>query len=384
MRRDFRPQDFIQEMSFDGDLEGLVGILKPMKPRCVLTGSEAGVELADALCERLGLPFNGKKTSERCRNKYLMVEAVRSAGLHAADQLKTSSLEEIYNWKSEKGYEQIVLKPLRSSGSEDVSLCRSQQQVREAFQSITCHRNKYGDLNSEVLVQSFLKGKEYFVDTVSLNGTHYISEIIAYDKGPANGRDFIYFSSTVLPYEGELQASLITYSKKVLEALGIRHGPAHIEIIMTDQGPALVECGARFAGGHTPDLMKPLTGVGQIVAVADIVTDPKKFLSYADKPFVLKKSGIYLFLVCPSYGQTFSEAAIESLKDLESYQVMYLSREPGELLEFTIDISSEAGAVFLSHEDPEALQRDVNLLRDIEKKALYIPFHSRQSNLQFA
>ena len=52
----------------------------------VIPGAETGVELADRLSHRLGLRSNGEAQSLARRNKYLMGEAVRNAGIRAVLQ----------------------------------------------------------------------------------------------------------------------------------------------------------------------------------------------------------------------------------------------------------------------------------------------------------
>ena len=55
-----------------------------------MAGAETGVALADELSEHLQLRSNGTAQSEARRNKYLMGEAVRDAGIRAAKQLRAS------------------------------------------------------------------------------------------------------------------------------------------------------------------------------------------------------------------------------------------------------------------------------------------------------
>ena len=58
----------------------------PYRIVAVLAGSEPGVELADKLSHRLRLRTNGEELSVARRNKYLMGEAVRAAGIRTVKQ----------------------------------------------------------------------------------------------------------------------------------------------------------------------------------------------------------------------------------------------------------------------------------------------------------
>jgi hypothetical protein len=58
----------------------------PFPILAVIPGAEPGVELADRLSSRMGLRSNGEAASLSRRNKYLMGEAVRAAGVRAVKQ----------------------------------------------------------------------------------------------------------------------------------------------------------------------------------------------------------------------------------------------------------------------------------------------------------
>ena len=60
-----------------------------------MPGAETGVELADRLAARYGTRSNGEQHTEARRNKYLMQETVRKAGLRAITQKLCRSEEEV-------------------------------------------------------------------------------------------------------------------------------------------------------------------------------------------------------------------------------------------------------------------------------------------------
>jgi len=126
----------------------------------VLPGAETGVELADALSEALQLRTNGTALSEARRNKYVMGETIRSAGLRAVKQLRATTWVEIESWLSEWNPDpfKVIVKPMDSAGSDDVTLCQSWEEVRNAFGNIMGKVNGLGIVNKAVLVQEYLEG----------------------------------------------------------------------------------------------------------------------------------------------------------------------------------------------------------------------------------
>jgi biotin carboxylase len=156
------------------DLEGL-----ELNIRAVMAGAETGVELADLLSERLNTLTNGTAFSEARRNKYIMGETVRNAGVRAVKQMKATSWGEIDEFLSawQPNPFQVIVKPMDSAGSDDVTLCHNILEVQKAFGNIMGKVNGLGIVNKGVLVQEYLDGIEYVIDMVSREGEHKVVAI---------------------------------------------------------------------------------------------------------------------------------------------------------------------------------------------------------------
>ncbi len=118
------------------------------------------MELADRLSERLNLRTNGTASSEGRRNKFLMGETIRQAGLRAVKQLKTHSWTEMKAWIEDWNPSpfKVIVKPVDSAGSDNVTLCLSMEAVHESFENIMGKMNGLGKLNEAVLGQEYLEG----------------------------------------------------------------------------------------------------------------------------------------------------------------------------------------------------------------------------------
>ena len=104
----------------------------------VLAGAETGVILADQLASRLGVRHCPLEKSAARRNKYLMHEACRDAGVRAASQCMATSWAEVETflagWTPKPFL--AVVKPIDSAGSDDVYKCTSPAEVKTAFDVI--------------------------------------------------------------------------------------------------------------------------------------------------------------------------------------------------------------------------------------------------------
>lgn len=99
-----------------------------------MCGGEAGVDLADALSERLGLLTNGTDVPNR-RDKKVQQEVVKAAGLRSVRQASGSTFEEVKGFLESEMYP-VILKPVDSAGSDGVKLCQSFEEAKKHFQHL--------------------------------------------------------------------------------------------------------------------------------------------------------------------------------------------------------------------------------------------------------
>merc|ERR1712061_664031 len=292
-----------------------------------IAGAECGVEVGEALAETLGLRGNSTELSAARRNKYLMGERVRECGLRAVKQMKGSaeSWREIESFLDNEAPVpfQMVVKPLDSCGSDGVYKCRSKDEVQKACDAIVGHCNATGSFNSEVLVQEFLSGIEYVVDSVSKDGQHKVVAVWEYDKRAVNGAPFVYFGMKLLDPQCEVAQQLINYmagSGGVLDALGFQNGPGHAEVKMEANGPCLVEVGARCHGwsGTWLSLVNECVGPhNQVQVTMDVYLDNATFDALPCAPSSLLKHGSCVMLVSREEG-TLSAVDTKLLEMLPS------------------------------------------------------------------
>lgn len=199
-----------------------------------LAGGEAGVDLADALSERLGVRTNGTSIPNR-RDKKLQQELIRKYGLRSVRQAAGIEFHEVETFLQTERYP-VVLKPVESAGSDGVKLCHSFDEAKDHFQVLMKSQMVNGGACPSVLCQEFLRGKEYVVDHVSRGGVHKTVMVWVYDKRPCHGSAFVYFGCIPVDSESAEAKILIPYVRGVLDAMEITNGPTHAEVMMTPEG----------------------------------------------------------------------------------------------------------------------------------------------------
>ncbi|MFI5617753.1 ATP-grasp domain-containing protein [Streptomyces sp. NPDC051567] len=334
--------------------------LREFGPVCVVAGQEPGVELADELSELLGLPTNGTALSRARRDKYEMIEALRRAGVRCADQLKSGSADELVAWAEEHGAYPVVVKPLSSAATEGVAVCRGPEEVRKAAEAVLGTVNIFGEPNDEVLVQSFLQGEEYMVDFVSYGGRRHACGIWQYRKR-LDGTHRLYDRDAITPPESSPAPEIIAYMHEVLDALGIAYGPTHAEVIVTPQGPALVEVGARLSGGLLPDFHDLCLGGNQADLTALAYARPQEFLDrHAGGSYrkLTEASQIFTATTRDGVVESLDQEVLAQIEALESVHLVVPKLAPGSRIRPTVDLYTATLVVWTRHDSTEVLERD--------------------------
>lgn len=363
----FHSEDYIAHLTYEGDLPSLVREVERYRPAAVLPGAESGVVVADLLAAALGLPGNQPATSVARRDKYEMHNRLRGAGLRAMDHYLAHDSEGLRAW-ADKGPWPVVCKPLASAGTDSVIFCTDSTELEVAFKRVFHSINVMGERNDAVLAQRFLEGQEYFVNGISGYGQHLITEIWQADKIRVQGAGTIYDRSILHDPTSPEMATLVTYLHEVFDALGIRYGPHHTELIVTEAGPTLVECGSRLSGGLNRPAANYAVGVSMLDLVAGLLVDGEPYLTH------LTDSGIghrhplwqvqFISHLSGEVAQTHYEELTATLQSRT-----WLQRAPrlGDRVSRTIDLVSSPGIIFLSHEDTDVLNSDYEIIRSWER-----------------
>ncbi len=339
-----------------------------------LAGGEAGVDAADELSEAMGLLSNGTLRDPNGdilnrRDKKIQQELLRDAGMRAVRQAGSDKFEDVEEFLRTESYP-IVLKPTESAGSDGVKLCPNFDEAKAHFHQLMNSQLVNGGDCGQVLCQEFLRGKEYVVDHVSLNGVHKTMMVWVYDKRERNGSAFVYFGCVPVEADSPEAKLIIPYIRKTLDVLGVKNGPSHGEVIITDTGPCLVEMNCRANGGDGAwqPLARGLTpgDYSQVEVTADAYLNPEKFETYPDIPGRLIGDGVEILLVNYTNGVVKRTPGFDVLKKLPSCIHFESGVKIGSTVEPTIDLITSVGSVIVYHENPSIVKEDIRFIRYLE------------------
>ncbi|MCA1706299.1 MAG: ATP-grasp domain-containing protein [Actinobacteria bacterium] len=370
MRLFYRPGDFATDIVHTGDVASTACTLSDQGVDYVVAGAESGVLLADELSSTLGVPGHGMRRSIARRDKFEMQQAVRAAGLATTECFRSASADEIIEWVLGRNEWPVVLKPVLSAGADNVIFCQTKDEVVTANDSIMSSDDRYGRRNEVVLAQGYLAGAEYYVNSVSRDGVHRIVEVWRYHKRIVDGRSVYDYEDLVALEEPDAQ-EVVLYVRAVLDALEIWNGAGHTEVMLTEDGPFLIECGARLGGGQMPELLNRCVGADQVDTLAYSIADRKGFVSGAEVSYQLKSRLRCVNLISASDGTVPSEDGWDPVKDLQSFAGMVSALPPKSRLSRTLDMATCPGTVYLSSDDLALLDFDYRRLREVERNVLY-------------
>lgn len=223
----------------------------------ILTTSDYPVRVVAYVSEKLGLPAMTQHVAEVCTNKYEQRKLFKEHGINTPFFIECDSNSDL-SLLTEFPY---IVKPVDSSASRGVVEVYNPEQLKEAVIA-ACGLSRSGN----AIVESFIFGKEFSVETLTQGGkTHIIQITEKLTRGEDNG--FFVEDTHIEPARiSGVDAEVIC--KEVLraaKAVGVNNCPTHTEIKLWDGKPYIIEMACRLGGDYiTSDLVPLSTGISMM------------------------------------------------------------------------------------------------------------------------
>jgi biotin carboxylase len=229
--------------------------------------SDSPVRTVAAVAKRLGLVGLDEAAALNATNKAFMRDALRRSGVPIPVYYKAADYRE-YLAAIRHFTSPCVVKPDDNSGSRGIFLISD-----PADSALVDSAFDYGRKSSHgggLLIEEYMRGPEVSVETLSMHGV--IHAVAMTDKLTTGAPHFVemgHSEPSRLPME--TQERIISVAKAAVRAIGICDGPSHTEVIATEDGPKVVELGARLGGDCITTHLVPLsTGVDMVRCSIDI------------------------------------------------------------------------------------------------------------------
>lgn len=144
-----------------------------------------------------------------------------------------------------------VVKPIKGSAKRGVSFCNSANELTEAIE----YAQQYND---ELVIEEYINGNEYSVESISFHGTHQVVQITQkVTSGFPHFVELEHHQPALIPDSLKDRVSKIV--DKILTVVGYTDGATHIEIKIDNDKIYLIEINPRGGGDHISDTLVGLS-----------------------------------------------------------------------------------------------------------------------------
>lgn len=364
----FSPHDYLENVVVDDAIEAAIARVSGYQVCGVLAGSDSGLEIADTIATRLALSnANTLDGSAERRDKFLMHEALRRAGMASVRQARVDSVSRAADFAQRIGFPAVV-KPVQSAGTDRVRVCLDAASVEQAVRDVLELPNIFRRANEAAVVQQYIEGHEFMIDTQSMHGQTRTIAIWRVDRAEGAAP----FPLQAITLRDGPEADLLRgYASSVCDTLRHRFGPAHIEVRLGSRGPMLIELNARLHGRLDPGLMVKATGASQPELAVKCLIDEKRFAELAGDFSGHRGQAMKVHLASPRAGVVSREPDESPIRSLCSFHSMISKLHLGTRVARTESLTTVVGTVFLYHRSADQLQADCEAIRRLERAGLY-------------
>jgi len=217
----------------------------------------------------LGIPTHAPETVRVVHDKRAMRQRLAEAGVEFTASAVVQDEQEVLAFAAEHGYP-CVVKPvsgLASSGVSVISEAAGAAAAVDRARGITHTQATTpapvqaatGTAPSGVVVETFLPGVQYSVESFSEQGEH---QIVVITRKYSDSASLVELGHVMpAPLSPADEEAIGAHVSRALDALGVEFGPTHTEIVLTEHGPRIIETHLRFGGDQLWNLVTDTTGV---------------------------------------------------------------------------------------------------------------------------
>lgn len=256
------------------DYEKVLSIAKRRNVDAVLTTSDYPVNIVAKVARQLNLPAMSEDVARICTNKYEQRILLKKNGINCPQFYLVDEVD----IKGLKSYPYIV-KPVDSSASRGVRKVENEIELRDAV----VDAKRYSRTN-RVLIEQFIGGSEYSVETLTQNGH---TTVVMITEKLIIGENYGCFVEDTHIEPARINRDdwtlIETEVIKALTAIGIDNSPSHTEVKLFKGKVYIIEIACRLGGDYiTSDLVPLSTGIDMLgnlvkISLGEAIDVDKKF-----------------------------------------------------------------------------------------------------------
>lgn len=320
--------------------------------------SDMPMQTVAVVSRNMGLVGISEETALKATNKAYMRDALRGAGVPIPQYIRTKTKEQFVEAveKIQLTGKKCIAKPADNSGSRGVNLLTTSSDLNKAYE-YTANYSRGG----EIVVEEFMEGPEVSVETLAIDGNVHVIQIT--DKLTTGAPFFVEMGhSQPSRLSEETKEAIRRVAVEANKAIGIENGPSHTEIKVTEDGPKVVELGARLGGDCITTHLVPLsTGVDMVKCCIEIALGEKPDLT------VTKNKGSAIRYLSTEKGVIESIDGIEQASRIPGVSQVTIVHGLGESIGEIRNSVDRVGFVVSQAEDAEQAVAVAEQAMDIVK-----------------
>ena len=346
------------------DKKGNLEFAKQYQVDAVLTDeSDIAVPTVAYVAEKVGCSGIGSEMAELFTDKYKMREFCRKNGFKFPEYCLCENVEQAVTFLEELG-KTVIIKPLDSQSSRGVFTVATEAEMRKWYPVAEGYTNK----GKYVLVERYIKGTEFTIDGIVLNGCHHslaISEKSHFTYNP-NIASKLFFS-----YENDKfdYTYLRSTNNEIIDRTGLKNALTHAEYKFEDGEFYLIEMAARGGGTRiSSDIVPYVSGVDNYKFLIETALGNEDVAEEAElevKNECKKRCAVLAFLDIESNGKQIEriEGTPESraIPEVVAFDVDF---SEGDIIERAQDDRSRVGFYIICAENRGQVE---NLIKQVQE-----------------
>lgn len=216
---------------------------------------EFDMETAATLREHLRIPGMGLTTMRYFRDKLAMRMRALDRHIRVPDFVPVVNHADIrYYLDHVPG--PWVLKPRQEASAIGIKKIHSGEELWPLLEQL-------GDKQSTYLLEKFVPGDVYHVDSIVSENEIVFANVSRYGKPPMNVAHGGVFTTYTVERGSQDDSDLRTINRDLISALGLLRGVSHAEFIraQADGNFYFLECAARVGGAYINEMVETATGI---------------------------------------------------------------------------------------------------------------------------
>ena len=237
-------------------VQAVTHLARSQKIDRIVALDEYDMETAATLREHLRIPGMGLTTMRYFRDKLAMRMRALDRDVRVPDFVPVVNHADIgYYLHQVPG--PWVLKPRQEASAIGIKKINTAEELWPVLEQL-------GNKQSSFLLERFLPGEVYHVDSVVSENEVVFANVSRYGKPPMNvAQGGGIFTTFTVPRGSEDDSALRAINRDLIAALGLLRGVAHAEFIKAhaDGHFYFLECAARVGGAYITEMVEAATGI---------------------------------------------------------------------------------------------------------------------------